>query len=192
MPKPLVRWSVGDSTPQGFDAFVETTIRTPMALGSRFDYLICSNAVNMKGDIEYVGKRQSIEVKQITWDAFPLPACTCQPNPTDRQGSFWKMCPPRLRIDAHEILLDADVIIRACPPQFEEFLASNKPMISMEDLRCYGKYYTHFYGDRGYNAGIIGLPPISTLGRSLIELGVGLVHIPNFFHEMNKGSWLSH
>jgi hypothetical protein len=169
MIKPLLRWTIGDSSPVGLEVFDQSLYRAKLVLGDKFDYIVCSNAKFSRYKVEKLASQHDIRVMQMSWEDYPLPPETCQSDPTHRQGSFWKICPPRLRLESHEIIMDNDIILMIEPPQFREFLQDSKPMITEEDCIPYGKYYKHVSNKKGYNSGIIGLPPNFDFKSNLVQ-----------------------
>lgn len=169
MARPLVRWTVGDCNEDGLAVLAESLWRARLAFGADFDYLVCSNAQQFRSQVIELASAYDIEVIEPSWGDYPLPPHTCPPGPRGRLGSFWKMCPPRVRLDAHEIILDNDVIIRRLPQAIDAFLSGNRPLMATEPCLPYSKYYRFAPPDPSLNSGVIGLPPGLDFGAELLR-----------------------
>lgn len=75
------------------------------------------------------------------------------------QAEQWKIYPPRLRYEAHEIVFDNDILIFQRVPEIDEFLTSNKPLLFEGRVRVFGKYESKVPKGVFINSGIFGLPP---------------------------------
>lgn len=182
--KPLARWNVGGHiTSCGFDVLKESIKTTRKVLDKYdFDYVICYNnlSVSRKMEIkEY--ERQGIQTLEQKWETCPIPFQECL-NPVKADGSIedntgsvggtlWKITPPRLRINAHEIVMDNDVMILNDFKELSLFLKSNKTMFSSNMPRFYGRYDKLFWECKeNYNAGFVGMPPGFDFGAVLYEI----------------------
>jgi hypothetical protein len=162
---PIWRWTVGDCTNDGLEC-LDISIRTAKrCYGSMFDWIVCSNAKSCLKVIESICLKNKVDIFYQNWESLPLPIfavpsvfdANAEPGePNGRQGSFWKICPPRIDISQHEIVVDNDIVFRRPFRQIHEFLNSNRPLVVTEKVFCHGK----FYGcDLPINSGIYGLPP---------------------------------
>lgn len=173
MPKPLFRWTVGSCLPQGLDVLAESIVQTTAALGiDRFDWLICHNGLN-QDNLAFL--RSAIGDKPITlfeqdWAACPVDDVCQTPHREDGSlewngnkcgGTMWKVCPPRVRMETHEIVMDNDIVILKRLPQIEEFLkATDLALVLEEPIRFYGRYDRLFGAGGPYlNSGLMGFPP---------------------------------
>lgn len=167
MTKPLFRWTVGGISSLGLQVLRESIRRIRRLFGSEMDYLICCNETDpyLKNQIEKLG----VDLHYPSWEDFPLDP-QIVPRTYDieespgtpiggRQGSFWKMCPPRLRPHGHEIVVDNDVVIQKKFPELIRFLSDNKTLLVQEDAHSVGKYYLFFDQEEVFNSGFYGLPP---------------------------------
>ena len=173
--KPLFRWTIGPTLPQGREILAESIKTTTRCLGvDRFDWLICYNGLNIE-DVRFIHEaigNLPIQLYAQNWAMCPIPD-NCQ-TPRRKDGSFefngnrcggtmWKVCPARMRMESHEIVMDNDVVMRTPFPQIEEFLSStDKALILEEPIRFYGRY-DHLFpeGPEGpfLNSGFMGFPP---------------------------------
>jgi len=84
-------------------------------------------------------------------------------------GSVWKLCPDRLNINTHEIIIDSDVIFTKKIDEIDDFLNSDKILAYSDCYRFYGKYDHIIDSQHCCNSGIIGLPPNYKFGESLFK-----------------------
>lgn len=170
MVKPLFRFTVGPCVRQGLEILEESIIKTQEALGAdTFDWMICYNGLNRveKDFLKYITKGTSIELYHQDWADCPIPDNCRSPRNLKGEmevrgqkcgGTMWKVCPARLRKDAHEIIMDNDLVILKKLPQINEFLASNKCLVLEEPVRFYGVYDKLFDFGEFLNSGLMGLP----------------------------------
>jgi hypothetical protein len=168
--KPLYRWTIGDVSKKGLEVFEYAVRFTQRALKNNFDYAVCSNAIDPNAilSIKKISNKYGLHLHESDWQEFPLPPEIIPIEnyskspigiPRGRQGSFWKMCPARLRIESHEIIADNDLIVCNMTNHFEEFLNSKKTLVLQEDARNLGKYGHLFGENETFNSGLMGLPP---------------------------------
>lgn len=186
MAKPLFRFTVGPCLKQGLEILAESIARTTQSLGlHNWDWVICYNGLN-KQDLEYINSAiagRPIQLFAQNWANCPIND-NCQ-SPRRRDGSFeangtrcggtlWKVCPARLRMETHEIVMDNDVIVLKQFPQIKEWLdQTEKSLILEEPIRFYGKYDSLFpAGDEGpfLNSGFMGFPPGYDFGSAIAEV----------------------
>lgn len=173
MTKPLFRWTVGNCLPQGLDILCESIERTTEAFGlNNWDWVICYNGVS-KEDVEKI--IEAIDGKPIVLIAQNWITCPVQDNcqsPRRNDGTYefdgkrcggtmWKVCPARMRMDSHEIIMDNDIVVLKKFPQIDEWLSqTSKTLILEEPIRFYGRY-DHLLPQEApfLNSGFMGLPP---------------------------------
>lgn len=148
MEKPLFRWTIGESTPDGREA-----LRLSVASFLRFydaDVVICHNA-----DPEPLGPPAGrLYDQRQKWDGVPAPA-----------GVAWKLYPPRLAPGRHEVSIDNDVILADRVPQLDEFLKADCTLLLEGDSRTYGRFHRHVPPGYQVNSGVYGMPPGFDLDR---------------------------
>jgi hypothetical protein len=183
MEKPLFRWTVGNCLQQGLDILAESINRTTKALGvDNWDWVVCYNGIN-KDDLHFLQRaigNKPVKLHAQTWAACPIND-NCQ-SPRRKDGSFdwdgrkcggtmWKVCPARLRMETHEIVMDNDIVLLRKFPQIDEFLScTNKALILEEPIRFYGRYDCLFGGDGPFlNSGLMGFPPGWDYGTEIFK-----------------------
>jgi len=93
--------------------------------------------------------------------------------PMDRWGVSWKICPPRMRPESYELILDNDVVIHGTSDIFEKAIAENKCLMTEGHFRNFGKYADKLPSKLRLNSGLIGLPPNYDFGKDLKEVFMG-------------------
>lgn len=184
MAKPLFRWTCGSCLQQGLDILAESINRTTKSLGiDNFDWVICYNNL-YRDDLAFLQKAigdKPIQLIAQNWSTCPVDD-NCQ-NPRRKDGSFewngnrcggtmWKVCPPRLRMETHEIVMDNDIILLKKFHQIDDFLNQTKKCLVLEEpIRFYGRYDCLF-GDATtfLNSGFMGFPPGYDYGAELFKV----------------------
>lgn len=174
--KPLFRWIAGSCIKQGLEILEESVFRAMKVLGEdRFDWMICHNGLDKAAmdHLRSIVKRRPIQLVAQSWEDCPIPDDCWSPVRPDGSievdgkkcgGTMWKVCPARMRLDAHEIIMDNDIVMLDIIPQIEEFLDSDKTLLLEEPIRFYGKesgspYDKLFALGENLNSGLIGCPP---------------------------------
>jgi hypothetical protein len=87
---------------------------------------------------------------------------------TMAEGVAWKLAPPRLFPQAHEISLDNDYILWDLPPALEQWLTENDPpCVLAADVRPAFGRFADLTRTEPRNTGLRGLPPHYDLGAAL-------------------------
>ena len=185
MSKPLFRWVVGCCLQQGLDILAESIQKTTKVLGiDNWDWVICHNGLNQE-NLDFIQKAigdKPIQLFAQNWSTCPIND-NCQ-SPRRRDGSFeyngnrcggtlWKVCPARLRMETHELVMDNDIILLEKFPQIDEWLAqTEKALILEEPIRFYGRYDHLFPEDASgpfLNSGFMGFPPGFDFGSNIFD-----------------------
>lgn len=182
--KPLFRWTVGPCLQQGLDILEESIKRTTEVLGiDNFDWAICYNGLT--GDqIEFLKKAKGsrpIYMLAQDWSSCPVPDNVQTPRRKDGSfemngnrcgGTMWKVCPARLRMESHEIVMDNDIILRKKFPQIDDFLSSGSMTLMLEEpVRFYGRYDCLFPTNQpNLNSGLMGFPPKYDYGKAILKV----------------------
>jgi len=174
--KPLIRWTIGPVHRLGFEALEYSTKYLKKIYGDQFDYLICHN------------QQSPNRLECIKKLGIPLYEQTCEiPGMWPIDGKFhtgWKLYPPRLRQDAHEIVIDNDVIIFKRLKVIDRFLESNKVLFTSGRFRNLGPYEEDVPKGMMFNSGIIGFPPGFDFTSMVLEkMSHGNGWSDNYFEE---------
>lgn len=173
MSKPLWRWTVGSCLKQGLEVLAESIKKTTSTIGiDKFDWLICHNGLSIES-VDFL--KNAIGDRPITlfeqhWSMCPVEDVCQTPHRPDGSlewngnkcgGTMWKVCPPRMRIESHEIVMDNDIVILKGLSAVDDFLKSSSHALVLEEpIRFYGRY-DHMFGAGGpyLNSGLMGFPP---------------------------------
>lgn len=167
--KPLCRWTVGPTHSRGIDILCQSVLNF-RRLYPEFDLTICCNQLE-KDKIDYINKN----LKQIDVYLYRQTGLEIGITPIIGDawnGPCWKLYPPRLRIDSHELVLDNDVILFERLPEIDIFLQnSNKFLVLAAKYRNYGQF-DHLVGDLKINSGLYGLPPKYDLESKISQMSI--------------------
>lgn len=181
MEKPLWRITIGNCLQQGIDILCESVQKLYALLGEEWDYLICYNGLNRDevARISHSVRNTPTKFFAQNWATCPIGDYCQSPKRADGSfewngtrcgGTIWKVCPPRIRLDSHEIIMDNDIVILKKFPQIEEFLNENKSLVLEEPIRFYGRY-DYLFSSHGpfLNSGLMGFPPGYDFGAKIHE-----------------------
>lgn len=148
--KPVARWTIGNTTKDGYECLI-LSIESFLKFYDA-DVVVCHNC-------------PAINLATIS-GRFPLVDQTlhldCGPKPI---GVAWKLYPPRLFPDRHEICIDNDIIFNARIKEIDQFFESSSTLLLAGDSRTYGRFEKHVPAQFMINSGIYGMPPSFDLER---------------------------
>lgn len=138
--KPLARWTIGAVNNAGFDCL----LRSIDSFLHFYDVepVVCFNC------------EEPPLLKVPLYDQRIHRQATLQPR-----GVAWKLYPPRLAQDRHEILIDNDIIFRDRIPEIDHFFESDCTLLLEGSSRNYGVFEKHVPPPYRINSGIYGMPP---------------------------------
>lgn len=148
--KPLVRWTFGPHCEEGFHCLERSVKSWHEVFGDHFDCVICYNGLSPK-QIRNLKSLQVpiIDQRQYT-NSIKLP-------PWD---TTWKLYPPRLRLGAHEVFIDNDLVVYSQLPTMTRFLDRDDLCICTQaHARFYGRYRSWAPSGKDINSGLFGLCP---------------------------------
>jgi hypothetical protein len=159
----LLRWTIGPVSERGL-TMLSISIRSFRRLyGDTFDLCIQHNGLD---------NAQLLKVKRNNVPLFKQ--FHSQDVEYAPEGCKWKLYPPRMRQDSHEIVMDNDLIIHKRLPQIDAFLAADNTCIITEAIkRCYGRYDPLIPEGICYNVGLYGMPPGYDLSRHVRDVQKG-------------------
>lgn len=144
--KPLIRWTIGNVSQDGIECLFKSISCWKSLYGDLFEYVVCYNNIDVN--------KLNFDVNLINQNDFrnSLPI---SPNLT-----AWKLYPPRLSLQSHEIFIDNDLIIYKKIPLIDRFLKSKNLFFCTEGLkRNFGIYSKDNYKELKLNSGFFGIPP---------------------------------
>lgn len=139
--KPLVRWTIGNVKPAGYDCLA-ISIENFKNLYD-VEIVVCHNCdlskINHLSGVNFYDQRQDWKIKP--------------------KGVSWKLYPPRLDLYRHELLIDNDIIIEEKIDEIDKFFNSDCTLLLEDITRTYGKFENHVPPNYCINSGIYGMPP---------------------------------
>ena len=170
--KPIVRWTIGDKcSPLGLVILREAVSSFTGIYKKIFDYYIQYNFDSFDQKIKEEKLKDTLKgldvnFKKQTWSEIPIDVnkpenkiFNCVNNSKD-SGSIWKICPPRINIKTHEIIMDNDLVIYKRIPEIDRFLNFNDKLLVLEEpIKYYGVYSGYQDDSKVLNSGLFGLHP---------------------------------
>lgn len=158
MEKPLIRWTVGPPRSRFDDAILRRSVLNFRALyGDRFDHVLCVNG------------RDGLDLADLGVEIIAQTSVEGAPEPS---GVAWKLYPPRLRPDAHEIFIDHDIVFVERIGKIEAFLSSSDTFIYSQSFSVdgrYGSFRAQVPPGFRLNSGFFGVPPGFVFDLSSVE-----------------------
>lgn len=147
--KPLARWTIGPASDRGYDILALAVKSFRRIYGETFDLIITHNNVN---------QAQMARLRKLDVPLFKQ--FHCQEMEYEPQSCKWKLYPPRLRPERHELVMDNDLILHRRLPALDEFLGREDQWIITEAYeRCFGQYDRFIPEGLKCNVGFYGMPP---------------------------------
>lgn len=164
--RPLWRWTIGEVSPLGWAIFSES-LRLAPKIYPEFDFVICHNQLSARrrAQLEEFGLPMLEQTEGMTVVGH-RDVSTCK-------DFAWKIIPPRLRIDSHELWVDNDLIIRDRIPAIEFWLTKRTGIVSRGFSSLYGRFADRIGPSVDCCAGFFGLPPHFDFRAKIIELCEG-------------------
>lgn len=165
--KPIVRWTLGPTRcPEAIECLQNSIRYFQHFYKDKFDYFVMNNSsIKLQVDAEVVDQFQFIN--DLKFPAF---------------GPAWKLFPPRLRIDSHEIFIDNDLILFAKHPIIDQFLNSRDMIFCTEGYaKRFGVFQNLITKNIKLNSGFFGLPPNFDF-KTRIEEVSNIFDLPPFFN----------
>lgn len=168
--KAIAKWTIGETTPNGYECLIIS-----IASFIKFydlEVVICHNCPT---------KRLPCEIRNfILIDQKEHLGIGPEPK-----GVAWKLYPPRIDINRHEISIDNDLVINEKITYIDEFLCTNSTLLLEDDSRTYGRFENHVPPGFKINSGIYGIPPHFDL-ESYIKFYAGKEWEKNALNQYDK------
>lgn len=147
--KPLIRWILGPVCHTGLE-ILQYSVKKMKLLYPDCNLMICHNQLK-KEHIDFI-KRLNIDL----YEQKPLLTRV----PKNEFNVHWKIYPPRVSIDTHEICIDNDIILEDRLEEIDLFLQSDGVLMYQGIHGYYGMYENQIdFNGIFYNSGIFGVPP---------------------------------
>jgi len=144
----VARWTIGDASQAGYEALY-LSIASFQHLYPDAKIVICHNCP--------INNLETIVARFPTakfHDQSQYLQSRCPP-----MGVAWKLYPPRLAPDDHEICIDNDVILLDRIPEIDTFLQGDCTLLLEGSSRNYGRFETYVPPGYCINSGVYGMPP---------------------------------
>ena len=142
--KPLARWTIGNTNKDGYECLfisINSFLRFYDA-----DVVVCYNCP--LGALPQKFKQFCLIDQTQHLSVGPEP-----------KGVAWKLYPPRIDINRHEICIDNDVVFNSPIEQIKDFFQSNSTLLLECVSRTYGRFERHVPPGFRINSGVYGMPP---------------------------------
>lgn len=180
--RPLFRWTLGHTCDKGYDILKHSIAGAMKCLGPEsFDWAITYNRIP-EDKLFYISRTILADLPapvcmiEQCEDDMPIPHILDASHNASTyhhvsSGSWWKVCPPRLRIDAHELIMDNDVVMLRANDDILRFLQDDSTLVLEDNSIHLGRYASLFdlRNEPALNSGLIGLPPAYDFGKALYE-----------------------
>lgn len=166
----IARWTIGHTTEDGYEC-LQLSVESVTSLYD-VQVVICHNCPANK--LPSSLKQYPLIDQHQYADSGPAP-----------KGVAWKLYPPRLASDYHELVIDNDIILKESIPQIEQFLNGNLTLLLEGDSRTYGRFEKHVPPGFQINSGIYGMPPGFDLNR-FVQFYAGQAWEKNALYENDK------
>jgi hypothetical protein len=164
--KPLMRWTIGPAHDSGFQILRHSVRQAQRLYGDAFRYAICYNGLNQQ-QLESVQSLGCECVDQKSWaHSLDIPP----PGPDSKGGPAWKLYPPRLSLDTHEIVIDNDLVLSVRLDVIDQFLKDDSRILltrAVRGGRGYGAFDEYVRRDYTINTGLMAFPPGFDLAATL-------------------------
>lgn len=186
--RPLARWTIGPVSEQGYQ-ILRKSVKLFQKIYPEFDTIVCCNHID---DISFI-KNINVEIYEQNNNELKYPLLepeTYYDSESDSThfysssnygmaASGWKLSPPRLRLNSHELWLDNDIIIRERIKSIDNWLKNdNLCIVSMGRGRNYGIYHFLIPDEIKMCAGFFGLPPYFDFNKKILDYTVLLQNNP--------------
>lgn len=150
--KPLLRWTIGPVHDCGFDTLA-LSVRKMKSLYD-FDMVICYNQLGE----QQVKRLEKLDVVLLDQTKY-IPSDRLR-APRVGYSVEWKLFPPRLRPESHELFVDNDIIFHKPVETIKTWLETSDTALLYQGLHgLHGAYSTMVPQGYRINSGIFGLPP---------------------------------
>lgn len=152
--KPLLRYTMGKVSSLGWTILFES-IRNIKKVYPEFDIVICHNKLSF----EEISMLTDLGVDLIAQDQLEQTFAFVDDDEGKIRNFCWKLMPPRLRLESHELWVDNDIIIRERIEGIDRWLQGSTSIISRGFCHDYGRFAKSMQFKDSCCAGFFGLPP---------------------------------
>jgi hypothetical protein len=173
---PVIRWTIGDVSPAGFDTLQLSIHGAYRLFGPDATYVVCLNSVPLETARRATGEVPAdVQWRTVTRDDIP-PFIRAHLDNALAEGVGWKFAPLSIARDRPELSLDNDCILWSLPTalrrwQEAEAEHANAAMpVMAEDVTPGHGQFAALCGSEPRNSGIRALPRDFDLERRLRDV----------------------
>lgn len=167
--KPLMRWTMGGNASEAGWECLSESVRIVPKTYPEFDYIICHNNLD-QCQLRRI-KEFGIELHEQKPEDIGVSFDFNEKTTRSVSNHAWKLCPLRLRPEAYEIWIDNDIILWERISEIDDFLSSDKPIVSQTWSReLYGSFDFDVPEGVAICAGFFGLPPYYPFREKVDEM----------------------
>ena len=159
----MIRWTVGNVPPVGMEVLLESIASWQSVYGTTFNMVVCyneipNNYISMLSNVpNIILFDQRAEYKQHKQKYFWTPKLC-----------GWKLCPPRMSFDTHEIFCDNDIVFTKRLPTIDKFLESKNMVFNCRGKgKAFGNFKKFIPRKITANNGFFGVYPGFYLNRKI-------------------------
>jgi hypothetical protein len=169
---PVVRWTIGNVSNVGIKSLNSSIKSFVNIYKDKFKYYVCYNQINFnkisflkKYKVNFVNQQECINSLKV---------------PPIKNNPCWKIYPPRINKNVHEIFIDNDLIIYKKIDIIDFFLEKKFLFIITEAYKKRYGIFDNFIDDNFIvNTGFFGLPPSYEFEEDLNK------NLPNWIESKN-------
>lgn len=154
--KPVLRWVVGDCHELGIKTLLFSIKNIKKIYQNNFYYCICFNSINVSKTLKQCFEEVDLVINQNNFFQ------SLSYSPYVKKGPHWKLYPPRICKNQHEIIIDNDIVIYDKIQEIEDFLSQKNIFITTAAIkRSYSNQFGNIVSKNfNINSGLVGLPPL--------------------------------
>lgn len=144
----IARWTIGPVSKAGFEC-LSLSIASFQLHHPGAKIVVCHNCprINLEN---IVSRFPQIEL---------FDQAAYQDSQIAPMGVAWKLYPPRLFPDDHELCIDNDIVFVEPLKELEDFFEGNHTLLLEGSTRNYGRFERHVPQPYCINSGVYGMPP---------------------------------
>lgn len=148
--KYIIKWHVGNVSKSGFDCLNES-VYSFRKFYPDAEFHICYNQIEPNKLSHFNDIQLHNQLDFLS--SFPI-------KPLDGYQVHWKLYPPRISKDVHEITIDNDIVIFDKVREIDLFLQSKDHTLLYQGLHgLHGSFSKYIPNGIRINSGIFGMPP---------------------------------
>ena len=144
----IARWTIGPVSQAGYECLA-LSIASFQLHHPNTKIVICHNCPKINCQNVVSRFPEAIFIDQRSYAQSDIPP----------MGVAWKLYPPRISPDDHELCIDNDIIFTEPLDEIEDFYQGNHTLLLEGLTRNYGRFEPHVPQPYCINSGVYGMPP---------------------------------